>query len=199
MHIGGVIPIIVVGLGLLNGAFGVNPIQSVEKFAGFTALNFLTFSLACTPLANLSGYKFFISRRKALGNYAFLYATIHVFVFVVIDYGFDFVFLLADSLNKQFIWLGAASYIMLLPLALTSFTYWQVKLGKTWKKIHRLVYMIGITVAFHFLFASKGSLTTFSGNIFLPVIYGSLIILLLLLRWKPVKNFVQNLKPITGL
>jgi len=187
------------GLGLLNGSFGVNPIQSVEKFAGFTALNFLTLTLACTPLANLSGYKFLVSRRKALGNYAFLYASIHVFVFVFIDYGIDLGFLLADSLNKKFIWLGFAAYIMLAPLAFTSFRYWQVKLGKNWKKIHRLVYVIGITVPFHFLLASKGSLTTFSGNILLPVIYGGIITLLLILRWKPVKNFIQNFKPITGL
>lgn len=183
--------LVLLAFNTLTGNLGANPIQALEQRTGLLALNFLTFSLACTPLATVTGYKPLLSRRKALGNYAYMYAAIHVTIFIGVDYGFNFQFILTDSVNKSFIWLGLTAFLLLSPLAFTSFKYWQKRMGKNWKKLHRLVYIIGPIVVVHFLFSIKGNLTSFQGNILKPVIYGAIVAILLLLRNKRVKSALK--------
>lgn len=193
VHLAGWTPLAALLFDLFRDNLTANPIQAIEQRTGYTALLFLTLSLACTPLAFL-GWKELTRRRKALGNYGFLYAALHVSVFVAIDYGFDLQAILRDVGTKQYILVGATAFLLLVPLAATSFNYWMKRLGKNWKRLHRLVYFIAPLVVLHFFMARKGNILNLSGNIFQPLLFAVIIGILLLLRLNPVKRAWTRLR-----
>ncbi|GAB4488307.1 MAG: sulfoxide reductase heme-binding subunit YedZ [Anaerolineales bacterium] len=177
-----------------SGGLGPNPIQAIEQRSGLSAVSFLAASLACTPLAWLFGWKTLMQRRKALGNYGFLYAALHLLTFFVLDYDLDFAAIWGDVGQKAYILIGAAAFLLLLPLAVTSFNYWMKRLGKNWKRLHRLVYLISPLVIIHFFMAKKGDFLRLSGDISQPLAFAALIAILLSLRLPPVKRVILRLK-----
>jgi len=193
VHLAGWIPLAVLLFDLLTDSLTANPIQAIEQRAGYTALVFLALSLACTPLAFL-GWKELTQRRKALGNYGFLYAALHVTVFIAVDYGFNLEAILRDVGTKQYILIGATAFLLLIPLAVTSFNYWMKRLGKNWKRLHRLVYLIAPLVVLHFFMARKGNLLNLTGDVFQPLLFAVIIGALLLLRLGPVKSALTRLR-----
>jgi len=188
VHIGGWTPLAVIVYNFFTNNLTANPIQAIEQQTGVRALVFLLLSLACTPVSSIFGWKELTRRRKALGNYAFLYASIHVTTFIGLDYGFDLGAILRDVGTKWYIIVGLAAFLMLLPLAVTSFNYWMKRLGKNWKRLHKLVYVISPLVVFHFLLSVKGDLTRLQGNVLQPAVYGMIALLLLVLRIPAVKR-----------
>ncbi len=193
VHLAGWIPLAVLLFDLFRDNLTANPIQAMEQRTGYTALVFLALSLACTPLAFL-GWKELTQRRKALGNYGFLYAALHVTVFVAVDYGFNLEAILRDVGTKQYILIGATAFLLLVPLAATSFNYWMKRLGKNWKRLHRLVYLIAPLVVLHFFMARKGNILNLTGDVFQPLLFAVIIGLLLLLRLTPVKRDLTRLR-----
>jgi len=194
VHIAGWLPLLILLIDYFNQNLTVNPIQAIEQRTGKIALTFLMASLTCTPIAFISGVKALSKPKKALGLYGFLYASIHLFTFLYIDYGLDFQAIWKDVGNKPYIIIGSVSFLMLAPLAFTSFKYWKKKLGKNWKRLHRLVYIISPLVVFHFFLVVKGSITTLQGDLGQPMIYGSIVLILLLIRIPKVKLFIINLR-----
>ncbi|MFO7583118.1 MAG: protein-methionine-sulfoxide reductase heme-binding subunit MsrQ [Anaerolineales bacterium] len=188
VHLSGWLPLALLILDFFRNNLTANPIQAVEQRTGNYAINFLLLSLACTPLTSISGWKEPLSRRKALGNYGFLYAALHVFTFFALDYALDLWAIWRDVGTKSYIIIGAIAFLLLLPLAVTSFNYWMKRLGRNWKRLHRLAYVIPLLVVVHFFMARKGDLLTLSGDISQPLLYGVLIILLLLLRLPVIKK-----------
>jgi len=188
IHLGGWLPLAQIIYDFFTRQLSANPIQAIEQRTGIHALTFLLFSLACTPFSSILGWKELIRRRKALGNYGFMYAAIHLLTFLGLDYGFNMASVLRDVGTKWYIIIGLAAFLFLLPLALTSFQYWMKRLGRNWKRLHRLVYIISPLVAFHFLLSVKGDLTRLQGNIRQPLLYGSIALILLLLRVSWLKN-----------
>ena len=194
VHIGGWSPLALLVFDFYRNNLTANPIQAIEQRTGIQALTFLLLSLACTPLASIAGWKHLIQRRKALGNYGFLYAAIHVLIFWGLDYGFDMNAILRDVGTKWYIIIGLTAFLMLIPLAFTSFKYWMKRMGKNWKRLHTLVYFISPLVAVHFLLSIKGDLFRLQGNIRQPVLYGSIALILLILRISPVKTTLIRLR-----
>ncbi len=188
VHLAGWFPLAQMIYLFYSGGLTANPIQDLEQRSGINAITFLLYSLACTPLASIAGWREMTQRRKALGNYGFLYATVHFLMFFVVDYGLDLMAIWNDVGTKWYIILGFTAFLMLLPLAFTSFNYWQKRLGKAWKKLHKLVYFISPLVIIHFALASKADFTTLQGNVLQPVLYGGAAVLLLILRIPPLKN-----------
>lgn len=178
----------------LTGNLTINPIQAATQRLGRFALIFLVLSLACTPLNTLFGFKPTLSIRRILGLYAFLFASLHLFILVGIDYGFSLYYLKIDLGKKPFIWVGLVVFIILLSLAITSFDWWKRKLGKNWKRLHRLVYLAGILAVIHYGWALKGNLISLQGNIVQPVIYGGVVILLLVLRMPQVRKSITRMR-----
>ena len=172
----------------------VNPIQAIEQRTGLYALTFLLITLVCTPGASLFGWKELIQRRKALGNYAFLYAALHVATFFGVDYGLDFVAVWRDVWNKSYIIIGVIAFLMLLSLSVTSFTYWMKRLGKNWKRLHKLIYVIAPLGILHFLLVIKGDITRLAGDISQPILYGSIAAILLIVRIPSVKSKLIGLR-----
>ncbi len=194
VHIGGWAPLAVIAYNFFTRHLTANPIQAIEQQTGIQALTFLLLSLACTPLSSIFGWHALIKRRRALGNYAFLYATVHVTTFVWLDYGLDLLAIWRDVGTKWYILIGLTAFLLLLPLAFTSFTYWMKRLGKNWKRLHKLVYIISPLVAVHFLLSVKGDIFRLRGNISEPVLYGSIALILLALRIARVKNALIGLR-----
>jgi sulfoxide reductase heme-binding subunit YedZ len=169
-----------------------NPIQALEQRTGRHAITLLVLSLACTPLNNLFGWRELIKRRRALGLYAFLYATIHVIIFIDLDYGLAWSLILQTILEKPYIVVGMIAFLMLIPLAFTSFDIWKKRLGKNWKRLHQLVYLIAPLAALHYAWGKKGDFFRLQGEIIRPLIYTSIIILFLIMRHPQVKRALAS-------
>jgi sulfoxide reductase heme-binding subunit YedZ len=140
VHIGALIPLAVLIWSYSHGQLTADPIRAIILRTGKTALILLVLSLACTPVNSLFGFKPALKVRRALGLYAFLYAAIHLSVFVGLDYGFDPALLQDALLEKRYALVGFAAFLILLPLAITSTRGWMRRLGQTWKKLHQWVY-----------------------------------------------------------
>ncbi len=171
-----------------------NPIQFIEQYLGRAAINMLVLSLAVTPLVTLTGWRRLSKHGRALGLYTFFYFSLHFLTFAVLDYGLDLREIFKLMIEKPFIIIGSSAGFILLALATTSFKYWMKRLGKRWKKLHRLIYLVGALAVLHNALALKGSLTTLSGNIVRPLVLGFVITVLLVLRIPPVKRWATSLR-----
>ncbi len=165
-----------------------NPIQTATQYAGRFAITLLVLSLACTPLHTLFRWRTVLSVRRALGLYAFMYAVGHLYLLVGLDYGFALDALWADFSNKLYIYAGMTVLLILLLLTTTSFQWWMRRLGKNWKRLHRLVYAANVLAVIHYAWAQKGDIFSLRGNILAPLLYGGLVALLLVLRLPRVRK-----------
>lgn len=176
-----------------TGSLSANPIQELQQRTGRHAITLLILSLACTPLNTLFRWSELLKRRRALGLYAFMYATIHVIIFVNLDYGFAWSLILQTIAEKPYILYGLAGFLMLIPLAMTSFDVWKKRLGKRWKRLHQTIYLILPIVLLHYALGKKGDFFALQGEIIRPLIYAVIAIILLIMRIPPVRRFLASL------
>lgn len=163
------------------GRLTVNPIQDITLRTGKTGLILLVLCLACTPLA-LLGWKWAGGLRKPLGLYSFLYVALHLLTFLVLDYGLDWGLISQAIGEKAYVLAGMAAFALLLPLALTSTKGWQRRLGRAWKRLHRLIYPAAALAVLHFLWLSKVSRE--------PLLYGGLLAALLIVRLPAIRRWL---------
>lgn len=192
IHLGAWIPLARLLLEAITDNLTANPIQHIEQRTGRAAITLLFLSLSATPLHSLFGWKEPLQRRRALGLYAFMYATIHVVIFADLDYGLAWSLILETVFQKPYILVGATAFLLLIPLAVTSFDIWKVRLRKNWKRLHQMVYFIAPLVVLHYAWGKKGNFFALQGDILLPLIYGLILVLLLALRIPPVRRFVAS-------
>ena len=176
------------------GNLSVNPIQDLEQRTGRAAITLLVLSLMCTPLNTLFGWKELLKRRRALGLYSFMYATIHVLIFLDLDYGLAWSLIIQSIFEKPYIIFGTITFFLLLPLAATSFNTWQRRLKKNWKRLHQSVYLIAPIAVLHFALSKKGDIFQLQGDIVRPLIYGLVVLILLILRIPRIKKFFASLR-----
>jgi methionine sulfoxide reductase heme-binding subunit len=174
-HVAGWSPLLWLMADAMRGELTVNPIQQATIRTGKTALVFLVLTLAVTPANTLFGLRQLIPLRRWLGLYAFLYAAVHFMIFVGLDYTFDPLLLREAIFEKRFALVGFSAFVILAPLALTSTRGWMRRLGKRWKRLHRMIYLAGPLVIVHYAWSQKS-------DIRVPLLYGALVILLLALR-----------------
>lgn len=188
LHLAALVPFAWLLIDAANGNLSVNPIQEASRRTGLYALVMLLLSLAVTPLNTLTGYGPLVKMRRPLGLYAFFYAAVHLTIFIAIDYGFEWRFILPEISEKRYIIVGLSAFTILLALALTSFQWAMKKMGKNWKRLHRLVYLAAPLVILHFAWAVKGDLALLSGEVVRPVLYGLVALTLLATRLSPVRS-----------
>ncbi len=191
-HLGAWIPLVVLVFAYYTGGLTVNPIQDAMQRTGDTALVLLILSLACTPMNTLFRFPPVLKLRRPLGLYGYMYAAMHMLLFVGLDYGFDWELIGYEIVEKRFILLGMTAFIILTALAITSFDYWKVKLGKRWKQLHRLVYLVNLILVLHFAWALKGDIFRLQGDVIRPLIAGVAVIALLVLRIRAVRRRVAG-------
>lgn len=189
VNVAAAIPLLLLGWDAWRGGLGINPITTITNRTGKTALILLTLSLACTPANIITGSRQPLAVRKALGMWAFVYASFHLLNFVGLDYGFDVRLILADGLPaKPYILVGLAAFLILVPLAITSSKGWMKRLGPKWKSLHKWVYVAGIAAVVHFFWKAKAAEQVE------PILYGLLITFLLIMRLPPVRKRIVQVR-----
>ncbi|WP_051377750.1 sulfite oxidase heme-binding subunit YedZ [Derxia gummosa] len=141
----------------LGKDLGANPLETLTRNTGFTALCLLSLTLAVTPLRQWLGQPWLIRLRRMLGLFAFFYAALHVLCWVWFDHFFDPREMAKDVLKRPFITLGFIAFALLVPLALTSFNAALRFLGgRRWQWLHRLVYVAAPLAVAHFWWMKAG-------------------------------------------
>jgi sulfoxide reductase heme-binding subunit YedZ len=141
------------GVGGLS--LGANPIEELIHRLGKWGLKFLLITLAVTPLRKLTGWNWLLRFRRMLGLFAFFYVLLHFLVYAGLDQRFDLAVIFEDIAERPYITIGVAALLLLLPLAATSTKGMMRRLGSRWKKLHRLIYVIGILGVWHFYWQVK--------------------------------------------
>ena len=152
----GLVPIAALVAGAFTDDLGANPIEYITRETGSFALMFLVVTLAVTPLRRVTGWNDLIRVRRMLGLFAFFYATMHLLTWVVLDQFFAVSAMVEDVVERPFITAGMATYLMLLPLAVTSNAAMIRRLGgRRWQRLHRLTYCAAIGAVVHFWWLVK--------------------------------------------
>jgi sulfoxide reductase heme-binding subunit YedZ len=158
---------------LAHGQVGVNPIELFLRTFGVMALILLLITLSVTPLRKIFGWSSLIKYRRMLGLFAFFYACLHMLTYLGFDRSWSITSTVADVFKRPFITVGMISFIMLIPLAVTSTDKMLRRLGaKRWVKLHQLIYPIAIGGVVHFYMIVKSDL-------FYPVLFGLILAVLL--------------------
>ena len=151
---------------------GADPMRTLEQTLGLWALRFLVATLAITPLRQLVGLNL-LRYRRAIGLLAFYYALLHLTTYLVLDQGLDFAAIWADIVKRPYITIGMATFVILVPLAVTSNNASIRRLGgQAWARLHRLVYLAAIGAALHFILVVKSWPPE-------PLIYAAIVAVLL--------------------
>lgn len=173
---------------LFYGAFanqlGANPAEALIRATGDWTLRFICIVLAVTPLRVVSSTPALARFRRMLGLFAYFYVFIHLLSYSWFDMSFDVPDIARDIAKRPFILVGFAAFVLLTPLALTSFNAAIKAMGaKRWQLLHKLVYVIAGLGLLHFFWMRAGK------NNFAEVfVYAAIIAVLL--GWR----FQQYLK-----
>jgi len=177
-------PLGTVILDIYYNNLGAEPVKKIMNHFGEWTLIFICLTLTMSPLKRITNLGFWIKFRRMLGLFVFFYATIHLLTYVGLDYRFDWEPIINDVLKKKYIFIGFSAWLLLIPLAITSSQKMIKILGRNWKNLHRLVYVIAVFGSLHYIWLSK---TIF----FKPLVYLVIILVLLALRIKIKKRNVN--------
>ena len=140
-----------------NNLLGPNPAEALSRQTGDWTLRGLCLVLAITPLRVLLQAPGLLRLRRTVGVATFLYACVHLLCYAWFDQGFDLTDIGRDILKRPFIWLGFSAWVLMLPLAATSFnTAIRWLGGKRWQALHRLVYVAALLSVLHFFWMRTG-------------------------------------------
>ena len=171
--------------GAINDQLGANPAEALIRSLGDWTLRFLCLTLAVTPLRIRTRTPQLARYRRMLGLFTFFYACLHLLAYGWLDMGLDVADIGRDILKRPFILVGFACWLLLLPLAATSFNRAVRWLGgRQWQALHRLVYVIAPLALLHFFWMKSGK------NDFAEVAVYALVISALLLE-----RLVRYFKP----
>ena len=171
--------------GAINDQLGANPAEALIRSLGDWTLRFLCLTLAVTPLRIRTRTPQLARYRRMLGLFTFFYACLHLLAYGWLDMGLDMADIGRDILKRPFILIGFACWLLLLPLAATSFNRAVRWLGgRQWQALHRLVYVIAPLALLHFFWMKSGK------NDFAEVAVYALVIATLLLE-----RLVRYFKP----
>lgn len=140
----------------LTGNLGADPVEFVRRATGTWTLDFLALTLAVTPLRRVTGWHWLMRLRRMVGLYAFFYASIHVVTYLWFDQLFDIAEIWRDMVKRPLIAVGAISFVLMIPLAVTSTNAMVRRLGgRRWQQLHRSVYVVAIAGIIHFWWLVK--------------------------------------------
>ena len=175
VFIASLLPVVLLAAGVLQDTLGANPIEYITRSTGDWTLRFLLITLAITPLRQLLKQPDLIRFRRMLGLWAFFYGCLHLITWMWLDKFFDPAEMWADLTKRRFITAGMVGFALMVPLAITSTTGWIRRLGKNWRRLHRLVYLSAAAGVIHYWWLVKS-------DIRLPLLYGVILALLLAMR-----------------
>lgn len=161
--------------GAFTDNLGTNPVETLTHSTGDWTLRCLLLTLLITPLRRFSGMVWLVQLRRMLGLYTFFYACLHFLTYIWFDQYFDLSEIVKDVVKRPFITVGFLGFLLLVPLAFTSTNKMMRRLGKRWKQLHKLVYIIAILGILHFIWLVKADIRE-------PMLYLVIYALLMLAR-----------------
>jgi sulfoxide reductase heme-binding subunit YedZ len=162
-----------------SGDLGADPIETLSQETGRWTLRLLLVTLAVTPARRWLGWNRLIVIRRMAGLFTFAYATTHLLCFVALDQFFDVRGIVGEIAERRWITIGMATWLLLLPLAVTSTDRAVRRLGgRRWRRLHRLAYAAGAGGVLHYYLAVKADTRT-------PLVYAGILGALFLLRLMP--------------
>ena len=182
LHAACAIPLAWLVADTLRDTLGPDPVAQITHRTGIWALRLLLATLAVTPLRRLTGWSMLVRYRRALGLWAFAYATLHFATYLVLDLGGFWLQVLDDLVDRPFITVGFAAWLLLVPLAATSTQAAMRKLGRNWARLHRLVYGIAVLAVLHFVWLVKSGEEIARRE---PLAYAGILAVLLAARLVP--------------
>lgn len=181
VYVAGLVPAAIYLYLGFTGQLGADPSRSLEHALGLWALRFLIAGLCVTPLRQIAGLNL-IRFRRVIGLLAFTYVTLHFLTYVGLDRQFEWAAILKDVTRRWYIIIGFVSFLLLIPLAVTSTNAMIRRIGpKAWNRLHKLVYVVAIGGAVHFLLSVKSWPRE-------PVIYAVIVVLLVGWRLLPTRR-----------
>ncbi len=171
--------------GALADQLGANPAQYLSRSTGEWTLRFLCLTLLVTPLRVMASQPALARFRRMLGLFTYFYACIHLLCYAWFDMGLDAGDIVHDIPKRPFILVGFAAFLLLTPLAATSFNRAIRTLGASrWQALHRAVYLVAGLAILHFFWMRAGK------NDFAEVaVYGAIVAALLGWRlWRRVRG-----------
>lgn len=184
-HLAALLPLAVLIWQLLRGELTADPIRELVLRTGDYALVLLVLSLACSPVSRLFGVLQVLRLRRLLGLYAFGYTGLHLLVFAGLDYGFDLELIVADVLGKRFALVGIAAFLAMVPALIASAKGWMNQPGRRQRWLHRLTYLAALLAVAHFLLEVKVDRR-------IPLLYGAIVVLLLIIRLPWVSTGIEK-------
>jgi len=158
-------------ISLVRDDMTANPFEFLTQQTGHWAMVFFMLSFAITPLRRwlrfwasfrkwtfgkrLADWNFLVYNRRLLGLCCFYYASMHLYIYLYYELGFDWGELYFEITERVFISLGLVGWLLLLLLALTSPDAMQKKLKKNWRRIHKLVYWVVPILLGHLILEAK--------------------------------------------
>jgi sulfoxide reductase heme-binding subunit YedZ len=174
-------PLALLGWGVWQDTLGANPIETVTRSLGEWTLRFLLLTLLISTLRRATGWLQGLRLRRMLGLFAFFYGTLHLCSYLWLDQFFDWGEIWLDILDRPFITVGMLAFLLMVPLAATSFKAAMRKLGKNWLRLHKLVYPLTMLGVLHFWWLADSKVRTD-----MPLVYTVILAVLLgerLVRW----------------
>jgi methionine sulfoxide reductase heme-binding subunit len=173
--------------GALTNNLGANPTEYLTRATGDWTLRFLCLTLTVTPLRSITATPQLARFRRMLGLFVYFYAALHLLCYVWFDMEFNVTDILADIPKRTFILVGFAAFVLLTPMAATSFNRAIKAMGaKRWQTLHKAVYVIAVLAVLHFFWMRAGK-----NNFTEVAVYAA--ILSVLLGWRVVQ-FVKKRK-----
>lgn len=170
----------------ITDQLGADPMRTLEQALGLWALRFLVATLTITPLRQLFNINL-LRYRRAIGLLAFYYACLHLLTYLVLDQGLDIAAITADIIKRPYITIGMATFVILVPLAVTSNNTSIRRLGgQAWARLHRLVYPAAIGAALHFILVVKSWPLE-------PLVYAAIVAVLL--GYRLVRSLAKRASP----
>jgi sulfoxide reductase heme-binding subunit YedZ len=181
IHVAALASLAVLAWQYWQGQLGPDATGETIRRTGRYAIALLILSLVPTAVRLVTGSGMLLKVRRVLGLYAFAYAVLHLLGFAWLDYGFDLRFLLPALVGGRRTLAGLAALVLLVPLAVTSTSGWIKRLGKNWKRLHRL----SVLAVLHYVW-------TFKELRVAPTVAGAVLLLLLAVRVLPVVRGVAD-------
>jgi len=138
-----------------EGGLGANPVETITHETGEWALRFLLITLAITPVRNWISDGTIVRFRRMLGLYVFFYAVCHFLVWLIADHSLNFTDMFEDIVDRPYITLGFSALLAMVPLAVTSNQAMIRRLGRRWKSLHKLTYLVMVLAVLHLIWLVK--------------------------------------------
>ncbi len=158
------LPFLALIVGIIDQDLGADPQKYIVHKSGEWALRFLLITLAITPVRRWLSMPQLLKFRRMMGLFVMFYATLHLASYYLLLLEGDILNVVEDIVERPYITVGFAAWLLLIPLAFTSTKKMMRKLGKKWISLHRLVYWITALGLLHFIWLIKSDLNE-------PVLY----------------------------